>query len=215
MRRFLLLFLSCVLVAPAAIAGTVYKCVDTHGQVSYQDTPCPRDSRQKVLRHLPDAGTSPVATPATTALPPSPSAPDPVPSPRIASAPPPLLYRCTRATDGDTYLSRTGITRPYLVPSGMLDWQRPLAEVYGSRQGKGVGMSAPELMPDPTPRMIGGGYYVRVQDTCRRLPPRAACEALRGQYDANEKAIDRAFESDRAPLRQKRRQLRAQLAGCS
>jgi hypothetical protein len=124
------------------------------------------------------------------------------------------LYRCKRATDDSTYLSRTGRTRPYWVPSGMLDWHRPLAEVYGSQQGTGVGLSAPELMPDPTSRMIGGGVYVRVRDVCQRLPPRAACAALRKAYEDNEEAIRQAFESDRAPLRERRRQLRAQMAGC-
>ncbi len=214
MRRLLLLALPCLFVAPAAIAGTLYKCTDARGHVSYRDTPCPPAARQEILRRFPDPGSVPAApsVPAAT-VPPAP-APDPAPPPRVARTPPPRLYRCTRATDGETYLSRTGRTRPYLVPSGMLDWQRPLAEVYGSRQGAGVGMSAPELMPDPTPRMIGGGYYVRVRDICRRLPPRAACAALREQYEANEEDIDRAFKSERGPLLERREQLRARMAGC-
>lgn len=216
MRPVRLLALLCLaIMASPVMAGTVYKCTDAHGHVTYRDTPCAADSRQQVV-HLADAPSMP-ASPSTAATPPLPPLPAPTPTPpapRVSRVPPPVLYRCMRATDDTTYLSRTGRTRPYWVPSNMLGWQRPLAEVYGSRQGKGVGMSAPELMPDPTSRMIGGGVYVRVHDVCRRLPPRAACAALRKEYEDNEEAIRRAFESDRAPLRKRRQQLRTQMVGC-
>ncbi len=216
MRWFLALAAWLLCMASPAMAAVVYKCVDSQGRVSYQDKPCPAQSRQTRMdvTSIPTV-TAPHTEPEVAAPPASPTPPPASPAPRMVTVPPPELYRCTKATDGDTYLSRTGVTRPYLVPEGMLGWNRPLAEVYGSRQGVGVGMSAPELMPDPTPRMIGGHYYVRVRDICRLLPPHAACAALRKQYDANEEAIDRAFKSDRAPLREKRRQLRTQLAGCT
>jgi len=203
-----------LMVSPA-MAGTVYKCTDAHGHVTYRGTPCAAGQRQQVM-HLAGAPSTPSPPSTAAALPlPPPSAPAPTPpAPRVSQVPPPVLFRCMRATDDSTYLSRTGRTRPYWVPSGMLGWQRPLTEVYGSRQGKGVGMSAPELMPDPTSQMIGGGVYVRVRDVCRRLPPQAACAALRKQYEDNEEAIRQAFESDRAPLRKRRQQLRAQMAGC-
>lgn len=216
MRLVVLPALLCLFMAPPVMAGTVYKCTDAQGHVTYRGTPCAAGQRQQVL-HLAAAPSAP-APPITAAAQPLPPPPVPTPAPpapRVSRAPPPVLYRCARATDDSTYLSRTDRTRPYWVPSGMLDWQRPLAEVDGSRQGKGVGMSAPELMPDPTAQMIGGGVYVRVHDVCRQLPPRAACTALREQYEANEEAIHQAFESDRAPLRKRRQQLRTQMAGCS
>src|SRR5699024_3377657 len=180
--------------------------------VSYQDKPCPAQSRQTRMNvtSIPTVA-APYTEPEVAVPRPTPTPP---PAPPVVTVPPPELYRCTKATDGDTYLSRTGITRPYLVPEGMLGWDRPLAEVYGSRQGAGVGMSAPELMPDPTPRMIGGRYYVRVRDICRLLPPQAACAALRKQNEANDEAIHKAFKSDRGPLLERRRQLHEQLAGC-
>lgn len=216
MRTACLPALLCLaIMASPAMAGTVYKCTDAHGRVTYRDTPCAADQRQQVV-HLADAPPMPAPPSSTPALPlpPPPPAPAPAPAPRVSQAPSPVLYRCMRATDDSTYLSRTGRTRPYWVPSGMLGWHRPLAEVYGSQQGTGVGLSAPELMPEPTPGMIGGSVYVRVRDVCRRLPPRAACDALRKAYEDNEEAIRQAFESDRAPLRERRRQLRAQMAGC-
>ena len=201
------------IMASPAMAGTVYKCTDAHGHVTYRDTPCAAGHRQQVM-HFANAPPTPASPPPTAVAQPPPPAPPPAPTQRVTRAPPPVLYRCMRATDGSTYLSRSGRTRSYLAPLAMLGGiSRPLAEVYGSLQGKGVGMSAPELMPDPTPGMIGG-YYVRVHDVCRRLPPRAACAALRKQYEDNEEAIRKAFESDRAPLRKRRQQLRTQLAGC-
>lgn len=195
------------------MAGTVYKCVNAGGHVSYQDTPCPHGQRQQRL-HLSNAQVpSPPATPATSVA----SSPAPEskqePPPR-ARPPPPVLYRCIRATDGSAYLSRDGHPRTYLAPMGMLGAIRqPLADVHGSAQGAGVGMSAPELANKPTPGLIGS-YYTPVRDVCRLLPPHAACIALRDQYETNEDAIHKAFKSDRAPLLQKRRQLHAQMVGC-
>lgn len=127
--------------------------------------------------------------------------------------PVPMVYRCIRATDGTTYLSQTGHTRAYLAPSAMLGYTLPLSIVYGSGQGAGVGLSTPELMPDPSPATIGG-YYTWVRDTCHRLSPYAACAVLRKQFDANQQAIHDAFPDERPPLREKRQRLQARMVGC-
>lgn len=209
---FLLLLL--LPVVPALAGTTVYKCVDARGQVTYQDKPCHRHVRQQVLHIAPTPATaSSTSTPVAVAAPPMVKAPTPPPR-TMAVVPAPILFRCTRATDGTTYLSRSGQARSYLVPLGMLDRAQPLARTYGSAQGAGVGMSAPELMPDPTPSMIGGGYYVRVRDTCSRLPRMAACKALHKQNEANEAAITRAFSEQRPGLLKRRKELHAQLTGC-
>lgn len=199
------------------LAGTVvYQCTHAGKAISYQDTPCAVDEHQRVQRLSSD-----VPAPAASVPVPAPPAPASVPKPAppvaataLARSPPPVLYRCVRATDGSTYLSGNPHPRPYLAPLGMLGIiQQPLAEVYGSEQGAGVGMSAPELANKPTPALIGG-YLTWVRDACRRLSPRAACAALRKHYEANQEAIRNAFRSDRGPLLAKGETLRAQMAGC-
>lgn len=194
------------------MAGTVYKCTDHHGHVSYQDTPCSRRQQQEKI-HLSDAPPPPASTAPVPAAPPVPApTPEPGPSPE-ATRPPPQVYQCVRATDGDTYLSRQGRPPAYLAPLRMLAIRQPLADVYGSQQGTGVGMSAPELANKPTSRTIGG-YLTPVRDACRALSPRAGCEALRRKHDANEEAIRKAFKSDRGPLLEKRRHWREWMQGC-
>lgn len=216
MRRPACLLFLCMLPFAAPLpAATVYQCVAGNGQTSYQDTPCAHDRRQRVLDLV---VTAPATTPApaSSAVPSAHVAVTPAPAPTAPAAPlapPPVLYRCTRATDGTTYLSRTGHTRPYLAPSAMLGY----AGISPARRRHGriePSVSAPELMPGPTSEMIGGRYYLQVRDTCRRLPPAAACAALEQQYETNEEAIRQAFRDERAPLQKRRRQLRARMAGC-
>ncbi len=198
------------------LAGTlVYRCNTANGQVSYQDTPC-QAGEQQHIQHLATPPPMPPAPAPVQALP-APE-PPPKPAPSVAASkpapPPPVLYRCVRATNGTSYLSQTGTPAPYFAPMHMLGLvQQPLAETYGSQQGVGVGMSAPELATKPTPETIGG-YLTLVRDACRRLSPRAACEALRKRYEANQEAIRNAFKSDRGPFLAKRDQLRTQMAGC-
>src|SRR5699024_8085115 len=111
-------------------AGTIYQCTAPDGRISYQDHPCPGDQRQQV-RQL---HTTPPASAATTPrMPHTPPAQRATPSRarrQTPVTPPPRLYRCTHATDGNTYLSRHGTPPPYLAPAGMLGtFPRSLAEV--------------------------------------------------------------------------------------
>ncbi len=213
MRRVCLLLLLWLPAVPA-VAGTIYKCVDPQGHISYQDTPCPGHAHQTIV-HVADA-TAAQPT-ATVAAPPPVPVPRATPAPPAAAAarvPPPVLFRCTPATGGDSYLSRTGQPSPYLAPFGVLGGVTvPLTTEYGADQGASVGLSAPELMPRPPPTLIGGAY-VWVRDSCRRLPPPAACAALTRLNDANDEAIHQAFRDERAPLLKKRARLHARMAGC-
>lgn len=211
---WLLCLLACNL--PAA-AATVYRCTTTGGQVAFQDTPCPVAQRQHVLA-LPavpavTGSTRPAAPPVNPerTAPEAPAAPLP-PSPPVA--PLPLMYACTRATDGQTYLSRQGDPAPYLAPFGMLGaTQMPLSDVYGTTRGN-AGMSAPEANRGRTTSTLVANNYVWVQDRCRALTPEETCHALDDAYDENARKLRRAFKSDRAPLERREAELKAQLDNC-
>jgi hypothetical protein len=191
-------------------AQEVYKCVDTAGRISWQDTRCPARARQQTERVPPATpGTPPVIAPDSAAAAPAPPASAPLPPP-----PPPQLYACVRATDGKTYVSRDGRTRPYLAPLGMLGFiQQPLADVYGGRAGARAGNSAPELVPRPSSTLIGSNY-TWVRDSCRPMSVDETCAALRDAYDANEDKLRNAFQSEQPPLLQREADLQKQLAGC-
>jgi Domain of unknown function (DUF4124) len=192
-------------------AETVYKCVDADGHVTYQSTTCPRTQKQQTIQ---------LENSAPSAAPNSPAAvfkPDPEPQPPQAppppSAPPPLLYGCVRATDGKSYVSDNGFPQPYLAPFGILgSVAAPLASVYGGANGAGA--SAPEISHNQPSSALIGSNYVWVQDQCRELSPREACQALQDQLDENAHKLRNAFQSQRAPFEQREADLKTQLAGC-
>jgi hypothetical protein len=199
-----------LLAAGAATGETVYKC-EADGRTIYQQAPCARNQRQQAI-HLRDA--APASAPAPRA-PPAPAAADPpVPEAPAPAAPPPALYGCIRATDGKPYTSTNGQPEPYMAPFGVLGAvSQPLAEAYGSR-GAAVA-SAPELNRGKgTAAAIATRNYVWVQDQCRPLSPAEACEVLRDEAEANQRAIRNAFKSERAPLEAKDARLREQMRGC-
>jgi hypothetical protein len=221
---FLLCLLCLLACGAAAAATTVYRCTTARGQVVFQDTPCPAAQRQHVLA-LPEvpavAGSVlPAAPPADreqaeadAPASPLPSAAPVAPLP-VMVAPLPVLYACTRATDGQTYLSRKGDPAPYLAPFGMLGAQQmPLSDVYGTTRGK-AGMSAPESNRGRVTSTLVANNYVWVQDRCRELTPEETCRALDDADDENARKLRRAFKSDRAPLERRDAELKAQLLNC-
>jgi hypothetical protein len=146
------------------------------------------------------------------AAPPAEVAPAPVaPEP---AAPLPVMYACTRATDGKTYLSDHGDSAPYLAPYGVLGAeQQPLSEVYGPDRGA-AGISAPEANRGRVTSGLVANNYVWVQDSCRELDPGEICQALEDAYEENARQLRNAFKSQRPPLERREAQLHAQLANC-
>ncbi|HET6632421.1 MAG TPA: DUF4124 domain-containing protein [Rhodanobacteraceae bacterium] len=201
-----------LLLAATAHAGPVYRCVDAHGAVSFQDRPCPRTSTQKQL-HLPAAPPAPrrPMAPATPPAAAATAAAAPAPRAGPVHVPLPVLYGCNNAVTGEYYITAT--PRPgYLAPLGATGVLQPsLGEVYGARGGSRL--SAPETHDQPTPGLTGH-TFVRVRDTCRRLDHGQTCAALRRMQDDNAEALRQAFSEDEAALEQRAAELQAQLAGC-
>ncbi|RDD82143.1 DUF4124 domain-containing protein [Dyella tabacisoli] len=199
-----------------ASAATVYKCSGNSGQVVYQDAPCAKHQQQQTLNLRDDSAPIAPSTPSAPSAPAAQATATPEPRPAQApspSAPLPLMYACTRATDGKPYLSDNGDPQPYLAPFGMLGAvQQPLGQVYGGRRGAGI--SAPESNRGRVTSGLIANNYVWVQDMCRELSPRETCRALRDAYDENEHKLQRAFKSDRPALEQRESELLGQLSNC-
>jgi len=211
MVRLCILILS-VLISSSALGSTAYQCIGADGKVTFQDKPCAAGQRQQKIQ-LDDSQPSappPAAVPESRAVA-SPQAPQPRPAEPVA--PLPVMYICSRATDGKTYFSDIGNPPPYQAPYGVVgSAQLSLAQAYGPPNGGGA--SAPELNRGRVnPGMIAN-YYVWVQDACRQLTPGETCRALRDAYDENETKLQRAFKSDQPPLEKRERELHAQLQSC-
>jgi hypothetical protein len=207
----LLLLLGCALPASAT---TVFKCRAADGRVIYQDKPCAKTQQQQTL-HLIDAEPAVAPAPAPSVATPQETAEQPpLPPPAAPTAPLPYLYACVRATDGKSYLSGNGDPAPYLAPFGMLGAvQLPLSQVYGPDHSA-AGISAPESNRGRVSPELVGSNYVWVQDQCRELTVEETCHALRDEFEQNEHKLQHAFKSDRPPLEQRDRELRAQLDNC-
>jgi hypothetical protein len=199
------------LISLPATAGTVYKCSDRHGHVSYQQQPCAQSLKQETL-HLPDtvSAPSPLA-PTPPAAPPA--AKKPAPPPAAPRVPMTQMYRCMHAVDGNLYVSSNGHPRPFLAPLGMLgSLPNSLSQSYGSPGGAGI--SAPEANRGRVGASLVAGSYTQVQDRCRPMSVPEICDWLRDQDAANERKLRRAFKSDQAPLLRREAELRGQLAHC-
>jgi hypothetical protein len=202
-----------LVVAAVASAGTGYKCVSADGSVSFQDRPCPREASSSQFEYRDEQAaaardTAPTSAPAQPTQAPMqnetpPSGPD---------VPPPEFYACTRP-DGARYYSDNGVSVPYAMPLGVLGYP-PLSLDSTAH----LGVSAPEVSHPPILKPGSGSdiaaSYVMVKDVCRRLPPEAACAALRSERDKIDRQAQRAFKEDRPPLEARRRTLDYKLAGC-
>ena len=201
------LFLLVLTVAMPATATTVYKCIARNGQVSYQGTPCPSGQRQHTMQLVNPPPASPSsAQPASQPVAEQPAAPPPPSQPPPVS-PPPRIYRCVRATDGTTYLSRDGHPAPYLAPLGMLGIvPNSLAQTYSAANHMGHGKVTAGLVAD---------RYTTVRDDCRELSPDETCQALRDASNANQAKLLRAFHDQEPALKQYQAELDSELAHCS
>jgi hypothetical protein len=211
MSRLLALLLLLAFAMPAS-AGTVYKCSDTGGRLTYQDAPCAKTEQQQTLQ-LPDNTAAPspssdmVAPASTTAV------VMPPPSPPTPSVPLPQLYGCVHAVDGSTYVSRNGHPQPFRAPLGMLSaLSTPLAQVYGPPNSAGI--SAPEANHGRVSSGLVSNNYVWVKDQCRPLSVPEICHELHDEYDRNAHQLQHAFKSDQPPLQRRDDELRAQLTNC-
>jgi len=177
---------------------TAYKCTSAQGQVSYQGAPCKHDQKQQTLQLDDNEPGSPPAQdeeddtqPITATL---------APRPPVLKTPPSLMYSCTRATDGKTYLSNNGNPAPYYAPLAMTGIiPTPL------------GQTSPHVKANAT---MVASHYTQVQDQCQPMSPQDTCSELRSQYDDNEKKLSRAFKSDQPALQQRESELLAELSHC-
>ncbi len=202
-----------LLLAPAAHAVQVYRCIARDGAVSYQDKPCPARQKQSTVS-LQDAPiVSSVPQPATSIMSPAPPA-SAAPAYEPPPSPLPVMYACTRYDGQRKYLSDIP-TAPYAVPLGAEGYPgQSLDRAYGHADR--LGMSAPEEARKPPVR--GGpliaNAYVEVQDHCVPAPPSQVCEELQRRFDANHEKLRMAFPSDKPPLQSREDELNAQLKGC-
>lgn len=204
------------LLAGPALGTTVYKCTNAHGNVSYQDTPCARKADQTVLvMHVPPPATPPSAPSVPKRLAPPAVHAVAGPPPAAPTVQLPQLYDCVNAVNGKVYVSRNGHPAPYLVPLGMLGaFQSPLSQTYGGKDAARDAASDPQLAHGRITQKLVAGNYTPVQDRCRPLSPPEICATLRNQLGQLQDQIDKAFQSDRPPLRQQADALRREMAGC-
>ncbi|RUL64361.1 DUF4124 domain-containing protein [Dyella dinghuensis] len=177
---------------------TAYKCISAQGQVTYQGAPCKHDQKQQTLQ-LDDnePGTPPAQADENDT---QQTAATPAPRPPVPTTPPSLMYRCTRATDGKTYLSNNGNPAPYYAPLAMTGIiPTPL------------GQTSPRVTANAA---MVASHYTQVQDQCQPMSPQDTCSELRSQYDDTEKKLSRAFKSDQLALQQRESELLAELSHC-
>ncbi len=214
---WILLAMTWLALAAPAPAQTVYRCTGAQGQLSFQDAPCAKNTRQKVLHlHVAQPSPPPPALQSQPAAPASSTPPVRAKTPTVTrSYRVPQLYRCIRATDGKRYISRNGHPRPYLAPLGILGaFQLPLSQTYGGKDAARRAASDPQLAHGRITQGLVAGHYTWVQDRCRPMRVAAICSYLNDQLDKTSQAIDRAFRSDRPPLERRAAKLREESAGC-
>jgi len=209
----------------SAAAQTIYRCVDTQGDVTYQDRACKSGAKQTIEQFAPAIrrNSAGPATASFDALPPAPSSTAAeTPPPIVESTPPqplpvpPPIWFCTRAEDGTRYVSHDGATPSRWVPAGILGIPgKSLAQTYGP--GGGGGVSAPGVKKAPIstlPRDRVAANFIEVHDECEPGTLDQACEALRDELMTIEQKLPRAFNAERSTLEPRRTELRRLLEGC-
>lgn len=148
----------CLLGSVPCVQAAVYRCVDAHGHVAYQDVPCAADAHggEVALTPQPTIGGAAEAPPQSRAAPhrPAPS------SPRVARMPrakPAVSWEC-RTADGELFYRHTRC--PASVP------------------GDGVVRNAFIERTTRKPRRNRRGAWERVPVQGRKLPRAVACERI-------------------------------------
>lgn len=177
----LLIVLSWQLGTTAARAEVViYRCTDTSGALTLQNSPCPKGMKQEQrtmqgVNTVPmGPGTTPTApatppssTPASTPTAPRPAttttSPAPAASTDVRRLPPPILFQCT-THDKDTYVTED---------------VEPASRCVNLRT---VGL-------DGNPQAGAGQACEVVRDTCARVPDGALCDAWKKRRDETEVAF--------------------------
>lgn len=174
--RSMLLALGLLPVAPA-FAGEVvfYRCTDTAGHLTIQNSPCPKGMREekKTMQGVSTMPMSTPARPATTAAPAVPpqraAAPETthVEPPQAVDdgkprLPPPVLFQCT-TYDRDSYITESSEPQKRCVPL------------------RTVGL-------DGNPSAGAGQACDIVYDQCARVPDGALCEAWKKRLGETEVA---------------------------
>jgi len=154
---------------------TVYRCVDTKGKVSLQDSPCVNTSKQEVREMLRPKDAPP---PKQRAQPkPMPVVEqNPTPQPFIQLTPPPDLYQCT-TYEGKTRDSENYDPNPRCVPLWALGYRE-----------------------DRLPIDMVGKTCSWVRDSCVKYEGRALCERWKEKQKQAQSDLRYAF-SDTAAFR--------------
>lgn len=184
--------------ASAADQVVLYRCTNAQGDVTVQDSECPKGSTGKKLTYdvppppkvetppaPPAAGDSKISASSTT---PSPANPTAATEPAAVGVAPPL-WRC-RGLDAKPYLS--DVADP---PTKCL----PLASM-----GYDVSRLPPEL----------AGSCQEVRDECRELQGRDLCEAWRSRRDEAKAELAKAFSDEDDAWAERLERFRAAAAAC-
>lgn len=213
---------------PAAAGVTIYRCVDSRGQlVALRDSPCRDGERQEVvtMQRPQDPPPRTASTAATTAPVPAPVAGTEI---RIVTVQPPQpTYECT-SPDGQTYASDSGEGTQRWVPLwvvGVPAWRQPRPGpsprppvAPSPRPEGGAGTSGPwPSRPGPGHGPPGGGVVVPaggtwVRDPCVRIPQEEVCRRLSDRRFEILRIYHAAMPSGRAELDREQRVIDARMA---
>lgn len=173
--RSMLLALGLLSATPAFADDVVfYRCTDTAGHLTIQNSPCPKGTREekKLMQGIGTVPMGKLATPATPApvVPSKPEAAPVAPPAQAAPAveddkprlPPPVLFQCT-TYNRDSYITESGEAQKRCVPL------------------RTIGL-------DGNPSTGAGQACDVVYDQCARVPDGALCDAWKKRLGETEVA---------------------------
>lgn len=179
MKAWLALSLAFLWTAVGARASeptvTVHKCTDARGVVTWQNSPCPKGSRDESREMIRPVDAPPSKARHPPAVAPAPPAPDDYLPPRRELIPPPPMYLCTTYDGNERY-------------SEQYD-PNPRCEPY--------------VIYYPYPSLLTPAQALScrwVEDSCVRLSDRSACERWKTKKKEAASAVLSSF-SDTAAYR--------------